>query len=119
MKPQRAIDYLDHMIGAAEAAVSYIHGMDRAHFETDRRTQQAVLHNFMILGEASTQLAQQAPDVIASHPEVPWQSMRGMRNRIAHGYFEVDLEVVWTTIQLALPALLIQLRPIREGLAGE
>jgi uncharacterized protein with HEPN domain len=41
-----------------------------------------------------------------AHPELPWREMRGMRNRMAHGYFEVDLDVVWNTAQTALPALL-------------
>lgn len=44
------------------------------------------------------------------HPEVPWRAMRGMRNRIAHGYFEINLEVVWDTVQIALPDLLERLR---------
>lgn len=44
-----------------------------------------------------------------AHPEVPWRAMRGMRNRIAHGYFDINLEVVWETVQTALPELLRKL----------
>ena len=117
MKSQRGVDYLGHMIDATSAALSYIDGMDKAQFLADRRTQQAVLLNIMILGEAATQLAQHAPELIANHPNVPWQSMRGMRNRVAHGYFEIDLDVVWATVQVAMPALLPQLIPIRDTLA--
>lgn len=46
------------------------------------------------------------PDFIESHPEIPWRSMRGMRNRITHGYFDINLDLVWDTVQTALPALL-------------
>lgn len=48
------------------------------------------------------------------HPQVPWRSMKGMRNRIAHGYFEIDLDTVWETVQTALPRL-IELLPVVRG----
>lgn len=48
-------------------------------------------------------------------PQVPWRSMKGMRNRIAHGYFEINLETVWETIQTALPSLIEQLPAIRDS----
>jgi uncharacterized protein with HEPN domain len=57
-------------------------------------------------GEAATKLMDRYPDFAASHPHVPWRSMRGMRNRIAHGHFDIDFEVVWETVETALPALL-------------
>ena len=47
-----------------------------------------------------------------AHPSIPWRNMRGMRNRIAHGYFELDLDVVWDTVDTALPQLLAQLREL-------
>jgi len=51
----------------------------------------------------------ECPDFAAQHPEIPWKQMRGMRNRMAHGYFEIDLEIVWDTIQTSLPDLECQL----------
>ena len=69
----------------------------------------------MILGEAATRLLNQHPEFLALHPQVPWQSMRGMRNRWAHGYFDVDVDVVWETVQTSLPALVAQLPAIREA----
>lgn len=116
MKPDRSADYLGHMIEAAGAAMSYVQGMDQNGFMQDRRTQQAVLHNIMVIGEAATQLAQTAPALVASCPEVPWQSLRGMRNRVAHGYFDIDLNVVWNTVQGALPALMLSLTALRSRL---
>lgn len=61
--------------------------------------------SLLIIGEASTKLMDSAEDWVQSHPQVAWRSMRGMRNRIAHGYYEVDLNVVWETVQTALPPL--------------
>ncbi|MGY2175948.1 HepT-like ribonuclease domain-containing protein [Pseudomonas azotoformans] len=75
----------------------------------DRRTQQAVIMSLIIIGEASTKIMDQYPDFAAAHSQVPWRSMRGMRNRIAHGYFDINLDVVWDTIQSALPDLLERL----------
>jgi uncharacterized protein with HEPN domain len=49
------------------------------------------------------------PDFISTHTDIPWRSMRGMRNRIAHGYFDINLDVVWETVETALPDLLTQL----------
>lgn len=54
-------------------------------------------------------LRQIRPDFVSAHPGVPWQEMRGLRNRIAHGYFGIDLGTVWDTVQQDLPALLVQL----------
>lgn len=58
------------------------------------------------MGEAATKILARYPEFVARHADVPWQAMKGMRNRIAHGYFDINLEVVWTTVQVALPALL-------------
>ncbi|WP_425540599.1 HepT-like ribonuclease domain-containing protein [Pseudomonas fluorescens] len=75
----------------------------------DKRTQQAVVMSLIIVGEASTKIMDHYPDFTVSHPQIPWRSMRGMRNRIAHGYFDINLDVVWDTIQNALPDLLNRL----------
>ncbi len=49
------------------------------------------------------------------HAQVPWRSMRGMRNRIAHGYFDINLDIVWETVQTALPELLKRLPAVRKS----
>ena len=58
------------------------------------------------------------PEFSAEQATIPWRSMRGMRNRIAHGYFDIDLEVVWQTVKTALPELLSKL-PSVQMLASE
>jgi uncharacterized protein with HEPN domain len=49
---------------------------------------------------------------VAQHPEIPWAQMRGMRNRMAHGYFDIDLNVVWDTVRLSLRDLRSKLQPL-------
>ena len=104
-----AADLLDHIRDAALQASNYVEGMTKLEFDVDRRTQQAVILNLVVIGEAATKLLDRFPDTAAQFPEVQWQAMRGMRNRIAHGYYEIDLDVVWDTVIDALPDLLIKL----------
>ena len=61
---------------------------------------------------------EKAPAFVARHADIPWINMKGMRNRIAHGYFELDLKVVWETVQTAVPALASQLSAVRAADAG-
>lgn len=109
----RLPDYLEHMAEAAGLACSYVKDMSQAAFLADKRTQQAVILNLLILGEAATKVLQEHAAFAEQHPEVPWRSMKGMRNRLAHGYFDIDLDVVWQTVQAALPGLLDQLASLR------
>jgi uncharacterized protein with HEPN domain len=83
-------------------------------FLADKRTQQAVFMSLIAVGEAATKLVQECPDFAAAHAKVPWSSMKGMRNRMAHGYWDIDLDIVWATVQSSLPHLLAQLPPALE-----
>ncbi len=109
MTPSRLADYLNHIKLAASDAISFVEGLSKEEFLEDRRTQQAVVMSLIIIGEASTKIMDQHADFTALHAQIPWRSMRGMRNRIAHGYFEINLDVVWDTLQSALPDLLKRL----------
>ena len=111
----RLPDYLDHMRQAIADAQTFTEGMTPADFMQDKRTQQAVVMSLIVLGEAATKVMDQFPDFAASHAEIPWRNMRGMRNRIAHGYFDINLEVVWGTVQTALPALKSQLDALQPS----
>jgi uncharacterized protein with HEPN domain len=118
VKQSRVNDYLEHMLEAIQLASSYVDGLDEPGFLADRRTQQAVILNIVVLGEAATKLANDHPAFVALHPDVPWQSMRGMRNRMAHGYFDIDLAIVWQTVKSSLPSLAERLAAIRDGVSG-
>ncbi len=75
--------------------------------------------SLVIIGEAATKAMDRYAAFIAAHAGLPWRSMRGMRNRIAHGYFDINLDVVWDTVQVALPDLLRQLPAVRQDAEGE
>ncbi len=114
-KQVRFKDYLGHMLDATHLALSYVEGLSKDDFIADRKTQQAVLLNLMIIGEAASQLGNECEDFVSRHPAIPWREMRGMRNRLAHGYFEVNLDVVWETIRTSLPELEQKLKAIKEN----
>ncbi len=71
------------------------------------------------IGEAATKIAASDSDFVAKNDALPWPQMRGMRNRIAHGYFDIDFDIVWQTVTAAIPALNQQaealLNDLREG----
>lgn len=119
MSENRLPDYLAHLQQAATDACSFVDGMGKGDFLEDKRTQQAVIMSLVIIGEAATKVMDGYAGFTQAHPEVPWRSMRGMRNRIAHGYFDVNLDVVWETVQAALPELLKQLPAVRQDVDDE
>jgi uncharacterized protein with HEPN domain len=118
MNGNRLSDYLDHMQQAAADACSFVDGMSKDDFVADKRTQQAVIMSLIIVGEAATKVMDSHAGFADAHAAVPWRSMRGMRNRIAHGYFAINLDVVWDTVQTALPDLLKQLPAVRRAVDG-
>jgi uncharacterized protein with HEPN domain len=103
----RLVDYLDHMLEAAQLAQQHITGVKREDFLGDKMRQQAVMMNLVIIGEAATKIREGFPDFIQANPSpaLPWHQMIGMRNRMAHGYFDVDFEIVWDTVTKHLPVL--------------
>jgi len=75
--------------------------------------------SLIIIGEAATKVMDGYANFTLAHAEVPWRSMRNMRNRMAHGYFDINLDVVWETTQEWLPTLLKQLPSVRQDADGE
>jgi uncharacterized protein with HEPN domain len=112
-QPLRHNDYLDHMLEAIGLIRSYVEGFSKEDFLADRRTQQAVILNIVVIGEAASKLADEYPEFVTRYPQVQWNSMRGMRNRMAHGYFDINLDIVWDTIQQSIPVLAQQIQKIR------
>jgi uncharacterized protein with HEPN domain len=102
---------------AASDAQSFVDGMNKEEFLADKRTQQAVTMSLVILGAAVAKVMGRYPAFVEQHSEIPWRSMRGMRNHIAHDYFRVDLEVAWDPVQVAIPELLGQRPAIRRAAA--
>ena len=113
-EPDRLTDYVRQMSEGARDAIAFTEGMDRDAFLADLRTQRAVVMSLMIVGEAATRIVANHADFAESRPDIPWRSMRGMRNRIARGYFEVDLGIIWETVRIELPTLRERLRDDRS-----
>jgi uncharacterized protein with HEPN domain len=99
---------------AAKDARRFVDGMSKEEFLADKRTQQAVVMSLVIIGEAAARIMDNHSEFVAGNPGIPWRGMRGMRNRVAHGYFDVNLDVVWDTTQTALPDLLLRLERLSD-----
>jgi uncharacterized protein with HEPN domain len=103
--PLRVTDYLQHILEAIGNIQDYTAGMNMPGFMADRKSCDAVIHNLEVIGAACNNVAKNYPGFAAQHAEVPWGFAYEMRNALAHGYFTVDLAIVWQTIQNDLPRL--------------
>jgi uncharacterized protein with HEPN domain len=109
-KVRRTPEYLNHMLMAIDRIENYVANLDRRTFDADTRTQDAVIRNLEVLGEAARNVLQHDPAFVAAHPDVPWARAYRMRNALSHGYAEVDLGAVWNTVQMNVPSLKAQLK---------
>ena len=97
MSNERTIlDYLEDISGEISNIHSFIQGMSANGFMADKKTVNAVIRSLEIIGEATGKIPK---DVRMRYPDVPWDEIIGMRNRLIHEYFGVDLDIVWQTIQ--------------------
>jgi len=110
----RLQDYLDHIETAILRISHYLDGIDFAHFQKDTLLQDAVVRNLEIIGEASRNIERKFPDFCISNPKLPFRNAYEMRNVLAHGYFKLDLDIVWRTITNELPAFLNEIRHLRQ-----
>jgi uncharacterized protein with HEPN domain len=101
----RVPDFLAHILQAIERINTYTDDLDEVGFLENKMVQDAVIRNIEIIGEAARNIEKHHPDFASKHPDVPWEDMYWMRNRLSHGYFSVDLDVIWNTIQRDIPEL--------------
>jgi len=99
-----------HILDAAREAVSFANGRSRADLDTDRKLNLSLVRLLEIIGEAARGISTQFRQ---AYPDLPWQSMVGMRDRLIHGYFDINLDVVWETVTGDLPPLIAQLEKIK------
>jgi uncharacterized protein with HEPN domain len=103
MSDERTIlDYLEDISNAILDIRSFVHDMSADAFMADKRTVNAVVRSLEVIGEATGKIP---TDIRMRYPDVPWDEIIGMRNRLIHEYFGVDLDIVWQTIQDDLAAL--------------
>lgn len=94
---------------AAQDVLEFQEGLTEEEFQADKKTQSAIVHKLLIIGEATKRLS----DAFRKdHPSIPWRPMAGMRDRLIHDYNNVDLEEVWRTVQRDIPELLEALDPL-------
>ena len=102
---QRLIDYLKHILEAIARIQRYIEDIDEIAFLGNELIQDAVIRNLEIIGEASRNINKHYPEYSEKHANIPFAVAYEMRNALSHGYFKVDLDIVWKTIERDLPEL--------------
>lgn len=107
---RRELLLLDEMVDAAEQARAMVTGVDADKLGRDRMRRDALLWNFTVLGEAAARLPAEFRD---EHPAINWARPTQLRNRIVHGYWSVDLDILVATAEVDLPAFVVQLRAVR------
>ncbi|MDQ3679882.1 MAG: DUF86 domain-containing protein [Actinomycetota bacterium] len=113
---RRELLLIGEMIEAASQAQSLVAGIDLATLSADRQRREALLWNFTVLGEAAAQL----DDLVkAKFPKIPWVQPVRLRNRVIHGYWSIDLQILHTTATDLLPGFCEQLRDALEALDAE
>ncbi len=98
---------LQHMFDASGEALSFAEGKTRTDLDEDRQLVLAIVKCVEIIGEAASQVSRKGRSEV---PELPWQDMVAMRHRLVHAYYDVDLDVVWSTVRQDLPPLAKALR---------
>lgn len=102
-------DRLRHMLDAAKEAVQFLQGRRRSDLDTERQLALSVVHLLEILGEAASNISE---DFRRRHSDIPWSRVAGTRNRLIHGYFDIDLDIVWKIVTTQLPPLISHLEKI-------
>jgi uncharacterized protein with HEPN domain len=95
-----------HILDAAREAISFTDNRSRTDLDTDRKLNLSLVRLLEIIGEAARGVSEEFRQI---HSDLPWNKMVGMRDRLIHGYFNVNLDVVWETITEDLPGLVAQL----------
>jgi uncharacterized protein with HEPN domain len=103
---RRSEALLMDMLLASRKIHRFTDGLDKSEFENNELIQSAVLREFQVLGEAARMISDEAK---AEYPNIPWSLISGMRNRLIHEYFKIDVEIIWSTVQKSIPELILLL----------
>ncbi|MCY4043246.1 MAG: DUF86 domain-containing protein [Candidatus Dadabacteria bacterium] len=104
---------LRHMLDAACEALSFAKGKNRNDLDTDRMLALSLVKCIEIVGEAAKQITE---ETAKKSPSIKWKKIKGMRNRLVHAYFDINLDVLWQTVEEDLPKLVEQLETTLERL---
>ena len=103
---------LQHLLEHAREAVAMIKGKERTYLWSDRMLELSLIRLVEVVGEAAARVS---PEGRAKYLSIPWPQVVGMRNRLIHGYDQVDLDILWDTIEDDLPSLITELEKILES----
>ena len=107
---------LEHMLEAARKTVEFVTGETRESFENDRKLIRALTTTVGVIGEAASQISREFQD---ANPQIPWPQIIAMRNRLVHGYFDVNLNVLWDSATNSIPALIVELEKLMPPESGQ
>jgi len=103
---------LQHMLDAAHEAIAFTQGRVREDLDADRMLTLSLVKEIEIIGEAANQVSERTKEQL---PAIPWADITGMRNRLVHVYFDINLEILWQTAQHDLPPLIAALERVLKG----
>lgn len=106
---------LHHMLDYAQKAINFTRGKSRTDLDSDEILAMATIHSIEIIGEAIRSISE---ELQMRYSEIPWNLISGTRNQLAHGYIDVDLDIIWSIVTKDLPILIQQLERILEDEGG-
>ena len=109
MKDRELRDYIRDLIEACEDILSFTKGMSYSDFAADKKTVNAVIRSLEVIGEATKKLPVSLRD---NYADVPWKQMAGMRDKLIHEYFGIDIQMVWQVIEKHIPDVLASIKEI-------
>jgi len=107
---------LRHMLDAAKEARSFIENKSRSSLDSDRQLELALVKCIEIIGEAANKITDECRKEL---PQIPWANIIGMRNRLIHAYFDINRDILWTTVNEDLPALIAELEKIVPKISSD
>lgn len=103
MSDFRLVEYIEHIAQYAQEILDFSEGISESVFKKERIIQQAVCMNVITLGEIAASIQRKYPDFVSSNHTLPWKEMAQTRHKMVHGYHDIDLDIIWDTIQNDIP----------------
>lgn len=113
MSERNDIDLIQDIAESVARISLYTLNMEYEEFRKDKKTQDAVIRNIEIMGEATKKLSE---DMRKDNPNIPWKNIAGTRDKLIHSYFGVNIDIIWSIVQIEIPSLLPKIERIYQNL---